>query len=373
MFDEQSQHKPVLILAQSGRFLAQSATQAGFTVWVADCYGDIDTRQSSSRWALIPPNFNISSLNLLTILSELSQNEDCYLAYGSGIESVYSILDILPPNIELIGNSFNTLNDIFTPQTFFQILDNLAIPYPTTQFSPPTHPNEEQPWLQKSARGYGGSHISYYLKGDKSSDNYFQHYIEGDVASILFLKNHHCLTILSINKQLNHSENFRFEGIETPYAIPKKTHSLLISIIKQLCALSGLIGLNSLDFIVTPNKEIMILEINPRPSASLELINIDVPIFQLHLNACLGFPSLFTVSKRKKTSLRYLFSDDYYATPNNIEWPLSCHDRPQAHTTLKPGHPICSSLVTANSLEIEALHSRNDHFIKNQLLKLESE
>ena len=69
----QNQSKPVLILAQSGRFLAQSASQAGYRVWVADCFGDIDTLVASERWQGLPKLASLTCKQFLTVLQSLTK------------------------------------------------------------------------------------------------------------------------------------------------------------------------------------------------------------------------------------------------------------------------------------------------------------
>ncbi len=362
----------MLILAQSGRFLAQSATQAGFTAWVADCFGDTDTLLNASRFSLVPENFNISIKGLIKLLIDLTHDQPCYFTYGSGIEHIYEVLNLLPSNFELIGNSFSTLKQVYSPNTFFSILDSLSAPYPTTQFTPPKS-HTKQHWLQKSIVGYGGSHISDYSIKQTKAGHYFQRYVEGSPASILFLYDGLSMQILSINKQFNHQENYTFEGIEAPYILSESITSSLMYIIEQLCIQTGLIGCNSLDFIVMNNESIVILEVNPRPSASLELVDSDIPSFQLHFNACLGIHNKFSLNVNKTTSLRYLYAQSTYSIPENMIWPNSCHDLPHAGSIINQGQPICSSLVKGESQQVDKLHLQNLNQVKNQLLMLESE
>ncbi|MFT7414669.1 MAG: putative ATP-grasp superfamily ATP-dependent carboligase, partial [Methylophagaceae bacterium] len=123
-------HIPILIFAQSGRFLAQSATQAGYTVWVADCYGDSDLLIVAERWQSLPLFTELTHDSILATLSELTGGEPCILICGGGIELCYHLLHPLPANIQLIGNTPDTIHIIKTPALFFDVLNQHAIGYP---------------------------------------------------------------------------------------------------------------------------------------------------------------------------------------------------------------------------------------------------
>ncbi|MCK5644487.1 MAG: hypothetical protein KAJ19_27045, partial [Gammaproteobacteria bacterium] len=173
----QDQNLPVLILAQSGRFLAQSATQAGYSVWVADYFGDQDTLAVAERWQQIPPFSKLTLATFLQALAELTQGESCILIAGSGVELYYPLLNYLPDNIQLLGNSSLTIKRIKTPFLFFSLLKQLNLPYPHTQFE---QPQDKENYLIKSAFGLGGSHIQHLGDGINTNEGYFQHLVAGD-------------------------------------------------------------------------------------------------------------------------------------------------------------------------------------------------
>ena len=126
---------PVLIFAQSGRYLAQSATQAGHTVWVADCFGDVDTLDIAERWKKLPPLHTLNNTHLLELLTTFANGQDCLLVCAGGIEKYFPILSQLPTNIKCIGNNSDTIKKIKTPQLFFSLLTRLAYPTPSHNFS----------------------------------------------------------------------------------------------------------------------------------------------------------------------------------------------------------------------------------------------
>jgi len=368
----QNQLKPVLIFAQSGRFLAQSATQAGYRAWVADCFGDQETRSFAERWQQLAPLSELSADDVLNIFSKLTQGEECMLICGSGIESLFSILDELPDNIRLIGNSFETLHTLKTPQLFFETLNKLQLPYPDTVFSPPTDNNQ---WLVKSASGLGGQHIQYLNKSTPVIDQYFQRYIDGLSGSVLLLANGKQAQMMSINQQIlatNQHQPFQLGSIETPWLISDHHRHALNSAISKITLETSLLGLNSLDFIISAQDELLLLEVNPRPSASAELIHNQATLFQHHMNACRGLlPSSPLTQVPERRSLHYIYARHDVMIPDDMSWPLECHDRPNSGTLILRGEPICTLLIRLKEHhQADHSHSFIEGKISHQLLDL---
>jgi len=342
----QNQHKPVLIFAQSGRFLAQSATQAGFRVWVADCFGDHDAVSSSERWQILPPLSELTSDDILSYLQLLTKGEDCILICGSGIESTYAFLDKLPINIQHIGNSFKTISTLKIPPLFFNTLRKLQLPFPETVFE---KPNTNLTWLVKSASGLGGSHIQYLKNTAVTSEYYFQQYTPGCCGSALFLANGKQCQIISINKQLiaaNNNSPFRLGSIETPWLISSTYQDKIEFAINKITPEVSLLGLNSLDFIISDKGKLVLLEINPRPSASAELFNNKADLFQQHLDACNGLlPSMAIVMPTEKRALHYIYASSDVMIPFEMIWPAECHDLPISGSHIHNGSPICTVVI----------------------------
>ncbi|MDC9725686.1 MAG: ATP-grasp domain-containing protein [Gammaproteobacteria bacterium] len=365
----QSQHKPVLIFAQSGRFLAQSATQAGYRVWVADCFGDQETLIAAERWQQLPPLSELSSHELLSLLLMVTQGEECMLICGSGIESLYSILNQLPSTIQLLGNSFDTVHAIKTPRLFFKLLARHKLSVPETVFETPENSVD---WLVKSALGMGGNHIQH-LNSAQSNINpltYFQKMIFGSTGSALFLANGTHSQLISINKQ-NVSEDqhspFQLGSIETPWLISAQHKKEIESAINDITLETGLLGLNSLDFIISEQGKLYLLEVNPRPSASAELTKNKAILFQHHINACQGsLPSPSIMQSIDNASLYYIYATHDLTIPHNMDWPIECHDRPVPLSLIHKGEPICTALVSVKNKEsAKELHS----YIEQKLFK----
>ncbi len=345
---------PILIFAQSGRFIAQSATQAGYRVWVADCFGDQDTIDIAERWQQLDSIEQLSEEQILTAFSNLSQGESCLLICGSGIEQHYSILNKLPDNITLIGNSATSIHTIQTPILFFNLLKQLEIPYPNTAFKQPNN-NE---WLAKSSSGLGGTHIQYLEARQQTDNAYYQRYVTGISGSGLFIANGQQAQLLSINQhylQPCDAAPFRLGGITSPWLISEQHQCHLELAINKITTAIGLIGISSLDFIISAKDELLVLEVNPRISASAELLSCREPLFQHHINACNGLlPDEFSLKTPSHSRLHYYYAEHDVRILPEIIWPIPCHDIPVNGSTIFKGEPICTlTMQAATSVKLQ--------------------
>lgn len=362
---------PVLIFAQSGRFLAQIATQAGYSAWVADCFGDQDCLSVAQRWQQVAPFSELTQDRILSTFSKLSQGKDCSLICGSGIEHCYPILDKLPSNIQIIGNTAHTIHLIKTPSLFFALLSQLGLPYPDTQFEPPGNTTN---WLVKSASGLGGNHIQYLNRNTShTANNYYQYRVTGDSGSVLFLANGEHAQFININKQTlapNKQSPFRLGSVEISWEIAASHQQQLEQAVSKITAATGLLGLNSLDFIISEGDELLLLEVNPRPSASAELANSKTTLFQYHINACQGIlPDKTIASATAKTCLYYIYANDDVTIPSGMVWPEECHDLPTAGTIIKQDEPLCTFIIQANnSQQLDQLRQTIELQITKQIL-----
>ncbi len=345
MLQAADQNLPVIIFAQSGRFLAESLTEAGYRVSVLDCFGDTDTLAVADKWQRMPQINMPDCQTIVNRLSQMADNKKCALIYDSGIEGCYPLLAMLPDNIVLIGNNADTVKLLKTPHLFFQLLDTLNIAYPATQFTLPDTKN----WLAKKATGFGGQHIRYLTADLRLSKYYFQSYIAGASGSCLFLANGKQVHLISINRHTTKTSGnmpLRLSAISGPWSLCKNYCQQLERIMTAITSHAHLVGLNSIDFIIAETGQLLVLEINPRPSASAQLIKTDTPLLQHHIHACQGILPKNAIYKRDKpSSLHYLFATKGTTIPTGMTWPADCHDLPAGGTIINKDDPICTIVI----------------------------
>ena len=329
----------ILIFAQSARFIAEVATHAGYPVWVADCFGDEDTLAIAARFHALAPLAELTTAQVLEALLTLSQHQPCLLVCGTGIERFYPLLSQLPPQIQVVGNSATTLQQLRDHTLFFPLLDALSLPYPALQ----QHASDQS--LKKNLYSAGGTGIN---TAHTATGDFYQQYIAGQAASVCFIANGQQAVILGINAQYNDVVSYRLNCIQSPLPISEQQHDLLQHAINVLTQNTRLLGLNSLDFIIAEDGQIYLLEVNPRFSASLELLPNQQQLFDWHMQACAGILPPPPPSQRQYAQLHYLFSDTRVTINHHAVWPDSCHDRPVAGSTIPAGAPICTIISRAD-------------------------
>ncbi|KJV06743.1 hypothetical protein [Methylocucumis oryzae] len=111
-------HVPLLIIAQSGRFIAQAAKRLGLIPLVIDCYGDVDTHEYAEHV------ITVAELSLNQLVPALAQIKAGYpnvehVVYGSGFEYHPDSLEWLAQHYRLAGNCPATFTRICDKPNFF--------------------------------------------------------------------------------------------------------------------------------------------------------------------------------------------------------------------------------------------------------------
>jgi methenyltetrahydromethanopterin cyclohydrolase len=336
-----------LIIATSGRMLAQAAKREGFKVLVIDCFADLDTFNYAEKVIRVD---SLSIENLKLALKKLNNFQIAGVVYGSGFENHVESLVFLEKQFVLAGNSAAVFERVQNKRDFFSALDDLKISYPKTCFSPPfLKGGGGDLWLTKPLTGQGGVGINSQKTGI-----YWQQFCEGKSGSVLFLNSE----IVGFNTQWTHGD-FLFSGISNHSDLSDFQKKQLALWVKKLVSHFNLCGLNSLDFIHNEN-EIFVLEINPRPSASMQLY--DLPFFSMQSFG--REPPPPPPSKGGSCcAYQIIYAPRSLIIPKHFNWSENCHDLPQNGVIIRKNSPICSMI--ARGMQPEAALEKLKIYIRN--------
>lgn len=337
--------KNFLIVSISSHSLAASAARAGFNSNIIDCFCDEDTLELCSKSFLLDDFSSLRENQFLEpILDEINPETLDGLVVGSGFEQQPELINVFPSGLKAYSNTVETIRCCSDPEQFFPILENLEIQFPDVYLGNKRQPGE---WLVKSKGGHGGSHIRWAKKGESiHSDEYLQRYCPGDHYSCVFFANRVSAEIIGFNqtwcKKLADKE-FNYGGAASVLDFDKVLQSEVKIIIKQLVAKLKLIGLCGMDFIVTNNGEIKVLEINPRPTQTMELFdNEKGSLFTAHLG-CFDELKLPIINPPEMNrGHEVIYAIQAMTIPDNLNWPDWTSNRPKAGTVIKKGDPLCS-------------------------------
>ena len=335
----------LLIVAQSARMLAQSACRGGWSPLVVDLFGDTDTRAFARKSALL------DSLTLPAVATACKSlaAEPIPLVYGSGLDNHPEWVAALQRDYDLYGNTPETLAAIRNPEHFFSRLEALDIPFPETRFSPPCPPGD---WLVKSACGEGGMRVAFVANfhGDPSGRDYFQRFAPGLSCSLLFVANGKTMRPTGFNTQLTiplANQPFLFSGAINDAPLDVSERLAATNIAATLTREFGLVGVNSLDFVAGATG-ILVLEVNPRPSATAQIHDHRFPNGWLdaHIRACQGELTETSPMTHEISGFRIVYAATDTFIDDRMVWPDFCADLPSPGSKIPAGRPVCTVLAT---------------------------
>jgi predicted ATP-grasp superfamily ATP-dependent carboligase len=321
--------------------LAQAAKNAGLKPLVIDLFADLDTQCHAEAFKHIP---SLAEKHLIPALDYFIEHYAvAHVIYGSGFEYYPESLHYLGSRLLVLGNQPDIFVKLHNKPVFFSILDKLNIPYPEVSFKAPDRADN---WLVKPMQGQGGLGIKgYHPKEPTESVVYWQKYQAGIQYSVLFLADGQEMQTIGFNTQwtvsLSENKEFIFSGITNSCDLLNEQKKLIKGWLKKLVPVFALKGLNSLDFIQAGDKS-FVLEINPRPSASMQLYDAD--LFNRHIKASQG--ELIDCRLHSGyTGYQIVYAEQDILIPEAFAWPPWCMDLPGFGVMCRKGQPICSIIA----------------------------
>ena len=330
--------------------MAQSARRGGWQPLVLDLFGDRDTCEAARKVVkILPGDRGFDEASLLSVARRLSTTEsEAGLIVGSGFDASPDLMEALSRNFVLFGNKPAAVRLLKQPERFFRLLQQLDIPYPESRFDSSECGKD---WLVKKGFSEGGRDVRCLDSGRPlGSGEFLQRRLPGLVLSALFLADGRRARIVGLNTQWSTGHDperpFQFGGIVNSAVLQPKQRRQVAGYLSRLTAAAGLKGLNSLDF-MCDGEQCLVLEVNPRPSASMGLYDAAFPagLIAEHIRACQGW---LPQRARRATTIRayqIVHATADLVVPSAFSWPEWTHDRPFGGTRIAAGDPLCS--VTA--------------------------
>ncbi|HEY8117990.1 MAG TPA: ATP-grasp domain-containing protein [Methylophilaceae bacterium] len=345
----------VIIAAVSARPYAQAASAAGYEVITVDAFADADTRSAASQSyavSYVQSGFEVADFE--ACMAKINCDEVIGFAYASGFDASADLLESVGKRIPLIGNSPKVVRNLKRPLQFFTLLSVLRIPHPEVSFKPLENASG---WLYKQCGGSGGTHIRKALPLSSigpQAGYYFQREAPGVPISLLFAADGMQIKVVGFNLQWvspSPSMPYRYGGAVSNVSLPESVKQQLIYAAQQLTAAVGLRGLNSLDAMVNGD-EVLVLEINPRLSASFDLYQSpDFNLFELHLRACARDISDWPQVPKRAKAHYIVYAPCNLELPDAAEWPDWVADIPVGGSVVAADNPLCTLLAEADKTE----------------------
>lgn len=354
--DRQNRTPPILAIAASARVLAESSRKGKMTLLSIDQFGDEDTQQASHAQISVPSvHGGLDPHRVLEAIETLDPRRETQVVFGGGLDSLPDLVEAIGHQRLILGNPPRLIKALKEPRSCFELLDTLAIPYPEICWK---YPKDPASWLLKTGCSEGGKGVRSPAHDQATSGDYYQRRIAGSTYSVLFLANGDTLRIIGFNTlQTIAAGNtpFLFAGAMNFTNLGTDVLRLVSSFALKVVRRTGLVGLNSMDFMFDPQKGPLVLEINPRPSATMALYDQDAPMGLLreHIEAVRGHLGELKPPQQFR-AFHAILARRTLGISQAIAWPSWCHDRPCMGSTIMVGNPFCT-VEAASSTPLRAL------------------
>lgn len=354
--------RKLVVAGISVRALAESARQGGWEVVALDLFGDTDTRRASAHWASIgePSALRIDPARLRHELQQAARlpGVDGWVP-ASGFEGAPELLAAGGAALPCLAIEPSAMARIRDPASFFGVLDRHRLAHPQVSLDPPAG---LAGWLAKRAGGSGGLHIRDASRADRHADTYFQRRQPGMPMSALFVADGDRFQVVALNRLIVRGV-WPLPHVYAGAIGPVRDDGLEQAVDRALSVLVpefSLRGLGSLDFLADGSQAHW-LEVNPRPSATLQLHADAWPtgLVRVHIDAVRG--RLPATAPRRDPGVRghlTVFADrsGLVGGPSLLDDAddPNVHDLPAPGSRFALGEPICTVGAQAGDVE-EAL------------------
>lgn len=367
--------KIYLVIAISGRAIAQGLKANNLEAVVVDGFNDLDTCSAVVHSKKVERL--TFGLNPSQVKQAVSQMQEQFtfdgVLYDAAIEVNPNLLDDLAIN-PIIGNNTQTLRTCKVPDTFFSILDDSKIPYPDISLHGNFTDNDE--WLVKNAYGTGGIGVQNYDGILSLQENiYYQKKLYGISFSLLFLANGKDIKPLGFNEiwseRLSDTLPYVYSGAINTLNITQDQQDKVKNYAKLLAQKLKLVGLNSLDCILFEDI-IYVLEINARIPATYELYETkNGELLKEHMHACINKQLTNTKLDVHLRAHMIVYAPHELQIPGELSWPLWTADRPHVGETILQHEPICNVFAGGkNSAQVRKILETRKITIINKITQL---
>jgi uncharacterized protein len=354
----------ILLVSVTARMLAELARREGHEVIALDRFGDLDLQRSCPSVSILRDLGGRGGMAALVDAAEGIRAPS--VIYGAGLENRPGLVARLAAGRTLLGCAPHALRRVRDPALLGASLRGAGLAYPHT-FSAreaPAGADRTRRWLRKPLRSGGGRGVREWRGGALRQGLVVQERVAGLPCSAAAVADGRSGALLGVSEQLIGRRALGARGytwcgnLVPPRLAAQERHALTHAagaICAHLAAAFGLRGLFGVD-VVWDGERAWVVEVNPRPTASLETIEAvhGVRSFTAHLEACAGrLPPAGTVhSVAEAAGKAVLFATEDLRVPDTRAWAArGIRDVPHPGEPIAAGHPICTLVATGGAPE----------------------
>lgn len=339
----------VLVAGMSTRAIAASAARAGFQVTAVDAFTDLDQHPDVRSLAVAgrySPRAAVRASRAVACDA---------VAYLSSFENHPDVVRALACRRALWGNPPDVLRAVRDPYRLRDVWIRRGHGAPALGGSAIGR------WLQKPVASGGGVEVRNWVSGAPTPPgHYLQEFIPGEPGSVAFLASPQGVRVLGVFQQLIGLPRFGASGFRycgnilndvRPSAATIRTAAKLADIVATEF---GLVGVNGIDF-VAQGEELYPIEVNPRWSASMELVERTrgISVFAAHARACqtgelASFDAVTAPPIGTCVGKGIVFARRAAVVGDTRAWCETGRvaDVPRPETRIEAGQPVCTVFAT---------------------------
>ncbi|HEX2105846.1 MAG TPA: ATP-grasp domain-containing protein [Solirubrobacteraceae bacterium] len=363
----------ILLVSVSARMLAELATRDGHAVVALDRFGDLDLRRLCPSVSILR---DLGGRGGMTELVDAAAGIPARsVVYGAGLENRPDLVARLAEGRTLLGCTPETLRHVRDPASLGAALSEAGFAYPRTLAAAdaPERAERRRRWLRKPLRGGGGRGVREWRGGRLPAGVVVQERIRGVPCSAAAVADGSAAALLGLSEQLAGRRamgvrGFTWCGNVAPPRLPAAERHALGRAARAICdhlaAAFGLRGLFGVD-LVWDGERAWVVEVNPRPTASLEVIAAvhAARPFTTHLDACAGRLASDAAEAVGAAGKAVVWATRDVRLPDTRDWPArGIRDVPHPGEHIAAGRPICTLLATGDDPQrvLDELERRAD-------------
>lgn len=266
---------PLLVIGASVRAAAFSALRAGFTPICFDQFSDVDLQAVAESHRV--------GRDAAEFLSVVTRHPGVPIVFAGGLENHPEVVAKLAETHPVWGVDAEQISQVRDPEQVTAALKSARLPC-LEVCSSQEPPDPDGDWLLKPLRSAGGRGIVPWTSEvadapTLAEPHYFQKRAEGTSYSGVFVGYEGVgdvrfvgLTEQLIGETSFHGQPFAWCGNIGPVVLSVEVESRVRRIANYLKWKFALRGLFGVDFVVTPDGELGVTEVNPRYPASVEIL-----------------------------------------------------------------------------------------------------
>lgn len=354
----------ILAIGYSVRHIVCSGSRAGYEMYAADAFGDVDTRRSAKKYFPLNPLQLQADVRLL----EGAINEMDGIIIGSGFENADFGFLKAEDRRKILGNAPEKTKEVSNKAWLASRLDDFGIAHPLTYTGREIAEGEEKaehlhyPMVAKPAYGGGGT-ANFFCNNEKElircakqlPEFLFQEYIKGKHASVSLISSKREAISVSVNEQLIGLDSlyapgpFVYCGNVTPFVT--KFSEQVCEIAEEIADELGLVGSNGIDFVITDDGP-FVIEVNPRFQGTLDTVELstglNLNLVDASMKAVRADLLVERAMTKKYAAKAIVFAKQEGVVMGNLDR-AGIVDIPEKGRIIKPGEPIATGIGIGNS------------------------